>query len=500
MVAIGNLLNTAGNYSNSNVANTMITSTIGFVRAGTVPFDKDATKEEKAQNIIWNVTSPVASIIFQLGFYKTIEPVLKSISLKNLKYDQHKKEIASLEKYGVDGALEELSKSEKNWRTVITEQLKEHNKHIEKPSIFKRITAKLFKKPVPAEKHVTDDVIEGIEKFARKLTPEANEIGKEEVTKVLKKIKTYKGSNEFLTFVFGVVGLTSYIMPVLIVKYLNPMIKAAHDNIKINGKPIIAEPKQIKDEKEKSLVNLLGIPIIAGGAALAGLKYLTNPDNKIPFTKMKISEGFKKLGNWDAGLNPNQRLIRTIAANGIVRPLAAINQGKYALAGYLFVMEALSLAPTMIAKTFLGSVETGKGWIGKTVNKSRIKDILTSKKVPLNHTQKKGLELLMSHSVQSYLILGVALGLMSNMINKPVANFLKKVFNDNKKDDPMERLAYTSPPSQPLFNKQDYNSLNDYFTNYAETKMHPNEPLLKPNFLNFTSSTRLKKLNAKYTA
>ena len=118
-------------------------------------------------------------------------------------------------------------------------------------------------------------------------------------------------------------------------------------------------------------------------------------------------------------MNPNSRIVRNIFTNAILRPGAALLDGRMFLAVYNFMMETMSAGSLLLSKKALGSAESQKGLIGKLIKKFNITD---PKKM-------KGLEFIATHSIQTFLILGVILGLTSTILSRHITNFTKNILN-----------------------------------------------------------------------
>ncbi len=491
MVAIGNFLNMLGGWSNNNGINTMVTSTIGFIRAGTVPFDKHATKQEKAQNITWNLTTPIISILIQLGLYSGLKPILKNLSLKNLKLEKVGKELKALEKLPVED-IKDILEKEKNptgsyWTRLKTE-IKNSKELKVKPSFFKKIIAKIQGKKIPEIIDHSNSIIENLEILAKKTLKIAKEPTEKQAKKLLKTLQTYKGGNELLTFAYGIVFGVGYMMPLFVMRYMNPMLKLAHDKIKIHNKSIIPKPKKRKKDKSSAL-KLFGIPIAIAGATLFALSKKAVIGFKI-FGKT-FQQRFKSLAEKEIKMTPARIISRNIFTNMIVRTGVALQQGRFDLAGYIFVMNAIPLFFVAPLKKLLGTAKEGAGLVGKIINKI---DAKAAKRIPLDVSQRKGVEFLVSHSILTYAVLGVALGLISNIVSKPVAKFFRKIFNskEQKNDtdfDKFEDFADTLPAS-PL--KERMNKFNQIG---AISLL--NSPVSQPAFLSVSASgkkfNRLKK-------
>jgi len=492
MVAIGNLLNTAGGWSNNNGINTMATSAIGFIRAGTVPFDRKATKQEKAQNITWNLTTPIVSILIQLGIYTGLKPILRNISLKNLKLEEIGKELKNLEKMPLDNIEDTLRKAKNpkgSYWARLQNEIRNSPELKVKPSFFRKIIAKSLGIKTPKIIDHSNSVIESLENLTKKTLKTAKKPTEKQAKKLLETLKTYKGGNEILNFAYGVVFSVGYMMPLIVMKYMNPMLKLAHDKIEVKGKSIIPEPKKREIEDKSSAFKFFGIPIAVAGATLFALSRKSLINLKIG--KKTVHKWFKGLAEKEKKMRPAGIIKRNIFSNMIVRPGVALLNGRFDLAGYIFVTEAMSLLSVTPLRKVLGTAKEGTGWVGKIINKI---DAKTVKKIPLDASQRKGVEFLVSHLILSYAVLGIGLGLLSNIVSDPVAHFFKKIFknkdkNDNTSDE-FERFVNILPT---ISLKDDM----DKFNQISSINLS-NAPVLKPAFLSISNTGKINQLQNKY--
>lgn len=429
-----NILNTAGDLSKSNAATTMVTTGLGFVRAGMVPFDKKSSPYEKSQVVTWMVTATILSLLTQASVYKLLENVLNSINIKNLSLKPFEKEYISLSKLPLDHIDEALkiSQNSNSWVTV-------------KKSILKAFNLKN-----PEERKVVKSLFSSLNGIAKKTVGSTKAVDNNTTQMILENVKNMKGSKQFFMYLFGAALFTGYVIPGVICKYLPNMIKFGHDHIKINGKSIFPEPKEPKEEKKKkSNFKMFGIPILGSAAVLGFLKCHTFDLSK--GVGKKIQDTLKKIGKWDYNMAPNARIVRNIFTNAILRPFAAILDGKIFVAAYNFVVELLSAGSLLTTKRVLGSANKKDGLIGATIKKLNI----------TNPKQIKGLEFLMTHGIQTFLILGIVLGLTTNVLSRHLSNFIKntlKITDDKETKDINNNVFIPSLSLKDMQGK--YNQLN----------------------------------------
>jgi hypothetical protein len=444
-----NILNTAGDLSKSNAATTMLTTGLGVVRAGMVPLDKKTPAEEKSQVMTWMLAATALSLVTQMTVYKALNGIVNGINIKNLKLGQHANEYKNLQKLPLDNieaALKGSTTNSNHWKAV------------------KKAVITSFDLKNPKEREVAKTLLQNLNNLAQKTVGSTREVPKENIEQILRNVKGMQGSKQFFMFLFGAALFTGYVIPTFITKYLPNMLNFLHDKLKINGKPVVPKPKEgDSNKKKKTNFKLFGIPLLASGGALAFLRYHNlNMDKGIGKV---IHKGFKKIAFWDHGLSPNSRIVRNIMTNAILRPAAALLDGRLFLAAYNFVIELLSAGSLMGSKKVLGSANNKNGLVGKAIKKLNITDI----------KKMKGLEFIMTHSIQTFLILGVILGLTTNVVSRHLTNFLKKHSNLNEENNPVPKTAYF-PATVKLKNDRGYIQSWDH-------------KFLSPQFMDFLSKT-----------
>lgn len=392
------LLNAAGDASKSNAATTMMTTGLGFVRTAMVPLDKKSTAQQKAQVASWMVSATLLSLATQLTVYRLLDKFVDKISIKNLKLNPFKEQYLNLKKLPVDHIEKALKVSNNGeaWNHVL------------------KATRNAFDLSNPKEAEIAKKVLTNLKELAKKSAGGSVQVSDDLAKGIVKNVKTIKGANQFFMFLFGAALFTGYVIPTFICKYLPNIMQFSHDHIKIKGKSIVPEPKKTKTKKKTSNFTLFGLPLLASGGALAFLRY-----HKLNMEKGfgKVLHGaYKKVALWDYAMNPNARIVRNIMTNAVLRPAAALLDGRLFLAAYNFVIELLSAGALLISKKGLGGAEEKKGLVGQVIKKFKVTN--------LKHA--KGIEFLMTHGIQTFLILGVVLGLTTNVVSRHLTNFLKK--------------------------------------------------------------------------
>lgn len=447
------LLNAAGDASKSNAATTMMTTGLGFVRTGMVPLDKKSTPQQKAQVASWMLSATLLSLATQLTVYKGLDKFVDKISIKNLKLNPFKNQYMNLKKLPVDNIEKALkgASSGQAWNQVLS------------------ATRKAFDMSNPKEAEMAKKVLQNLTELAKNSTGSAKNVSDDVAKTIVKNVKTIKGANQFFMFLFGAALFTGYVIPTFICKYLPNIMQFAHDHLKINGKPIVPEPKKTKDKKKKSNFQLFGIPLLASGGLLGFLRY-----HKLNLEKgfgKTLHNAFKKIALWDYAMNPNARIIRNIMTNAVLRPAAALLDGRLFLAAYNLVIELLSAGALLLSKKGLGGAESKKGLIGKIIKKFNVTNI----------KHAKGIEFLMTHGIQTFLILGVVLGLTTNVVSRHLTNFLKKTLKlkeEGQKENevPVDKVF----PAVAKMNETRFGNIN------TNTQMHHG---LTPQFEQFLVKT-----------
>ncbi|MEW5822063.1 MAG: hypothetical protein AB1782_17850, partial [Cyanobacteriota bacterium] len=82
----------------------------------------------------------------------------------------------------------------------------------------------------------------------------------------------------------------------------------------------------------------------------------------------------------------------------------------------------------LTTKKFLGGAKNKTGLIGKVIKKCNI----------TNPKHALGVEFMMTHGIQTFLVLGVILGLASTVASRHITNFAKKVLKI-KEDEPVKK-------------------------------------------------------------
>jgi hypothetical protein len=443
-----NILNTAGDLSKSNAATTMITTGLGLVRAGMVPLDKKTPAEEKSQVMTWMIVATGLSLLTQMSVYKMLNGVVNGINTNILQLGKNAKQFIGLEKLpldNIDDALRNAGKDANHWK------------------VLKKTLLTTFDPKNPGEKETLKSLFKNLNQFAKANGGSVKELSKDKIDDLLMKVRTMKGSKQFFMYAFGAALFTGYIIPTFICKYLPNMLNFLHEKVRIKDKPIVPKPKEKPGErKQKSNFNLFGIPLLASGGALAFLRYVS-PESGIG---KAIQNGFKKVASWDYGLSTNARIVRNIFTNAILRPAAALLDGRIFLAAYNFVIETLSAGSLIASKKVLGSasakgsnnVKGATGLIGKAIKKLNITDI----------KKAKGIEFMMTHSIQTFLILGVVLGLTTNVFSRHLTNFLKNKVGIKEGNDevPPEKFFPASVSLQGIRGDTEYTILSPQFKDF----------------------------------
>lgn len=400
-----NILSAAGEASKSNAATTLMTTNIGFIRAGMVPLDKKTPKEQKAQVAAWVISATILSLITQLSVYKLLGNLVDNIGIKNLKLTNFGTQYKNLKSLPID-------EIEKAFKTIDSGTGATSSKW----AVMKQCIKKAFDPTSPKERELAKKLIDNLDDLAKAATKgRAKELSNDAAQSVIKNVKMLKGSGQFFMFLFGAALFTGYIIPALTTKYLPQIMNFFHEKTTRNGKSLIPKPKETKEKKKKhSNFKIFGIPLLASGGILGLLRY-----HSMDLSKgfgQKLHNGFKAIAQWDYGLSPNSRIVRNITTNAILRPYAALIDGRIFLAVYNFMMEMLSAGSLLTTKKLLGSADKNNGLIGATIKKFNI----------TNAKQMKGVEFMMTHGIQTFLVLGVILGLTTTVLSRHITNFTKK--------------------------------------------------------------------------
>ena len=257
------ILNAAGEAYKSNAATTMMTTGLGFVRAGMVPLDKKTSDEKKAQVAAWCIASTLLSLATQLTVYKGLNGIVDKIGLKNFGLNQWSKQYLALKKLPLDQidkalkAVEAGNSTATHWIAVKNSLKKAFDlTNPKEAALLKKLNANL------------DDLARGLSKTAT-----STHVEKEVVKTIVENVKMLKGNNQLFMFLFGAALFTGFMIPAFTCKYLPNMMQWSHDHLKIKGKPIVPEPKKPKkDKKQLSNVKTFGLPLVAAGGILAFLR------------------------------------------------------------------------------------------------------------------------------------------------------------------------------------------------------------------------------------
>lgn len=499
MTLVNGIINQAllkgGELYYQNGANTMVTTSLGFVRAGTVPFDKRISKDEKNQAIIWSISSALLSLGVQATVYKLLKPVLSDISIKNLGFDKEfGRELKQLERHLPIEELEKIIKPyDKDIRvalkgkmsdTKVAKLLKYDNNTVlntlaktlseeeykellnKKPAkqllaqVIDRVKQSIvqkYKKPTAKikfydsahkyfGKSVTRDgliinITQGIEHLVKSVA--GNKLVTTEIiNKTMNRAKSFKGGTQFLTYVFGVALFTGYLIPSFVCKNLRRVLdkmdqKQKAKAAKKSGVPIVETQQQPAERLHNrgEVFKYFGLPIICAGAALAALRH---PEKLGKTISGGIKHTFSKLANWDRNLTSSNRVSRNILTNLVLRPMSAIMQGKPFLAAYSVIMEALSGTSLMLSEKILGSSKNMNGLFGKVAKVAKIKDPI----------KLKGLDFFLKHFLQTYLLLGIGMGFATNKLSKVLSDKIKDVTGANSIEEGTnnaQKLAFSVP-------------------------------------------------------
>lgn len=413
VINTNSLLSAAGDAYKSNAATTMMTTGLGFVRAGMVPFDKKASSDKKAQIASWVISATLLSLVTQLSVYKILDKFVDNISIKNLKLTNFANEYKNLKKLPLDDI-------DSAFKAIDEGKLLDKNKW----NAIKASIKKSFDLTNPKEKQIVQELTKSLDDLAAKVA-KGSKINNKTASEIVKNVKNVKGAGQMFMYLFGAALFTGYMIPAFITKYLPEIMQFGHDKIKINGKSLLPQPnKQTNKKAKKSNFALFGIPLLASGGALAFLNY-----HKLNMEKgagQSLHKAFKAIAKWDYNMSPNTRIIRNITTNAILRPAAALLDGRVFLAVYNFMMEALSAGTLIGTKKVLGSATSHKGLIGKI-----------TKNMP-NRKHALGVEFIMTHGIQTFLVLGVFLGLTTTILSRHITKFTKdilKIKSDEVKEN-----------------------------------------------------------------
>lgn len=410
IINTNSLLSAAGDAYKSNAATTMMTTGLGFVRAGMVPFDKKASSDKKAQIASWVISATVLSLVTQLSVYKILDKFVDNISIKNLKLSNFANEYKKLKNLPLD-EIDTFFKSMQEGKAITQDKWK----------AIKICIKNAHDLSNPKEREIVKELTKSLDDLAAKVA-KGSKVNNKTASEIIKNVKNVKGAGQMFMYAFGAALFTGYMIPAFITKYLPEIMNFGHEKLKINGKSLLPKPNKTGgNKKKKSNFKLFGIPLLASGGVLAFLNY-----HKLNLEKgagKALHKAFKAIAKWDYNMSPNTRIIRNIATNAILRPAAALLDGRVFLAVYNFMMEALSAGTLMGTKKVLGSATSHKGLIGKI-----------TKNMP-NKKHALGVEFIMTHGIQTFLVLGVFLGLTTTILSRHLTKFTKDILKIKSEED-----------------------------------------------------------------
>ncbi|MEW5820601.1 MAG: hypothetical protein AB1782_10455, partial [Cyanobacteriota bacterium] len=319
------ILSAAGEASKSNAATTMMTTGLGFVRTGMVPLDRKTPKEQKAQVAAWVLASTILSLVTQLSVYKLLGSFIDNISIKNLRLDKFGNQLKNLKSLPLDDI-------DKAFKAVEGTGIAHSTS---KWAAMRSAILKAVDPSNPKERELVKKLLTNLDDIARQAKFSTTAVPDKFAQQVVNNVKNIKGANQFFMFLFGAALFTGYLIPAFITKYLPNIMQFGHDKIKVKGNSVLPAPKKRpNEEKKKSNFVLFGIPLLASGGVLAFLN-----SHKMDLTKgfgEKFHNAFKSIAKWDYSMNPNARIVRNIFTNAILRPFAALLDGRIFLAVYNF--------------------------------------------------------------------------------------------------------------------------------------------------------------------
>lgn len=417
----------AGSLAKNSVVTTMATTMlIGPARAGMVLFDKNSSKQEKAQTTTYILTSTILSTLSQFSLYKLLKRTVDDISIKNLNLSQEKDLYRGLLKLPSEVLV---------------------NMQGEKP-LDSAASALKNLKLNPQKEAAFNTLIKSLEGA--------------DLPQKLKNLGKINKLSSALLFGFNTVLLTGFLIPTFTCKYLNNIVGFLHDHIKINNKSIFPEPrKNTCENKKQNNMALFGVPILAAAGILGALR----------LHKLNLAEGFGKklcsmfgkLAEYEGKLSENAMIQRNIAFNMPVRSVPPLLTGAPHLAVYNFIVEMLALGTTFTTKPLIGKAASAnkpaKGLIGLTINKLGYEN---------NPRASKGVEFIITQGLQTFITLGLGLGLLTNTVSGKLKKALHIKLQENEREKENKSVSFGNIDPNKISDPASKKIYNDFIRNKEE--------------------------------